>query len=96
MNHKTYRKELKRKLFTIRRFVEGDLEELSDELKELKAFYEAIPGFTSWSAFPEGWDIGDPERVKEASFAFNDVDRRNFERSFNKNYTEIVFKEKLT
>lgn len=94
MNHRLYRKTLKQKLFSIRRFVEGDSSvEMSDELSELKDWYENVPGFTSWSDFPEKWDVGDPHRVKEASFSFNDVDKRNFERSFNKEYTEIVFKE---
>jgi hypothetical protein len=92
MDHRQYRRLLKQKLFTIRRYTEGDEVELNEELRDLKEFYENIPGFTSWSLFPEGWDIGDPAKVKE--YAFNEVDMRNLQRAFGKDYTEIVFKEK--
>lgn len=86
------RRTLKQKLFAIRRHIEGEDVKLNKELKELKAQYEAIPGFTSWSGFPEKWDIGDPYEVKQGVWG-NEVDQRNFERAFGKSYNEIVFKE---
>ena len=87
------RKLLKQKLFKIRLFVEGDLDELDEELIDLKAHYESVPGFTSWSYFPERWDIGDPHRVKSEAFAFNEIDKRNYQRIAGKDYEEIVFLE---
>lgn len=87
------RRALKQKLFAIRRFIEGEEVEMTPELKKLKKQYESDPAFTSWSHFPERWDIGDPYSVKKTSFSFDDVDKRNFERAFGKPYSEIVFKE---
>ena len=59
------RKEIKQKLFFIRRFTEGENLKLDKELKELKKTYESLPNFTSWSDFPDKWDIGDPYSVKK-------------------------------
>lgn len=86
------RRQLKQKLFYIRRFLEGEDIRLSPEHKKLKAAYEALPEFTGWSGFPDKWDIGDPNRVKEGAWG-NEVDRRNFEKAFNKTYLDIVSKE---
>jgi hypothetical protein len=86
------RRELKQKLFFIRRFIEGEPIKLSPELKQLKAEYEALPGFTNWSGFPDKWDIGDPNNVKSGAWG-NEVDRRNFERAFGKGYRDIISKE---
>lgn len=86
------RRELKQKLFFIRRFTEGEPVKLSAELRQLKETYEALPGFTSWSGFPDKWDIGDPNRVKSGAWG-NEVDRRNFERAFGKGYQDIISKE---
>ena len=89
------RRTLKQQLFTIRRFVEGEDVELTAELEALKAEYEAIPGFTSWSDFPELWDIGDPYGVKAAYIVDNDpsisdAERGNYQRLQGKPYSEIV------
>jgi hypothetical protein len=87
------RRTLKQKLFQIRLFIEGDLEELTNELQDLKDQYEASDGFTTWSDFPDKWDIGDPNGVKRGSFAFNDVDKRNFKRIDGVPYDTIVHLE---
>ncbi len=94
MDARLERKTLKNKLFTIRRFVEGDKTAvLNSELKRLKLQYEEHPNFTSWSDFPEKWDIGDPESVKSGSYMSNDVDKRNFSRTQGVPLSEIVSKE---
>lgn len=92
MDIREERRQLKQKLFAIRRNVEGEPVTMTKELKDLKAQYEAVPGFTSWSGFPEKWDIGDPNEVKRGVWG-NEVDQRNFERAFGKQYNEIVYKE---
>lgn len=84
------RKLLKQKLFTIRRVVEGHPLKLSKELLELKMHYESHPMFTSWSDFPEKWEIGDPNYVKEHSPIFNDVDKANLQRVLGKPYSEVI------
>lgn len=86
------RKLLKQKLFYIRRHIEGEDIELTAEHKKLKKEYEALPNFTSWSGFPDKWDIGDPNSVKDGAWG-NEVDRRNFEKAFGKSYQDIVSKE---
>lgn len=86
------RRQLKQKLFYIRRHIEGEDIELTAEHKKLKAEYETLPNFTSWSGFPDKWDIGDPNSVKDGAWG-NEVDRRNFERAFGKSYQDIVSKE---
>lgn len=95
INHREYRRNLKQKLFTIRRFVEGEDVVLTEELETIKAQYEALPNFTSWSYFPEKWDIGDPYGVKAGYInsndsAMNDIDRRNYQHLQGKEYLEIV------
>jgi hypothetical protein len=89
---KNERRELKQKLFTIRRFVEGEQVKLNSELKELKKIYEELPGFTYWSDFPEKWDIGDPNSVKKGAYAFNAIDSDNYKKAFGKSYETIVHK----
>lgn len=89
------RRTLKQQLFAIRRHVEGEDVELTEELAALKAQYEALPGFTEWSDFPELWDIGDPYGVKapyihDEDPAFSDVERNNYLRLQGKPYDEIV------
>jgi len=86
------RRQLKQKLFHIRRYVEGEPVKLDTELRELKKKYEKLPNFTSWSGFPELWDIGDPHRVKLNSYAFDESDVENFKRAFDKPYETIVHK----
>lgn len=86
------RKLIKQKLFTIRRFTEGENVKLNKELKDLKKIYENLPGFTSWSDFPEKWDIGDPYKVKKNAYAFDNLDSENFKRAFEKPYETIVSK----
>jgi hypothetical protein len=89
---KEERRELKQKLFTIRRFVEGEQVKLNPELKQLKQTYESLPGFTSWSDFPEKWDIGDPHSVKINAYAFDETDAENFKKAFGKPYETIINK----
>jgi hypothetical protein len=89
---KEERKLIKQKLFTIRRNVEGEFVKLDSELRELKKTYESLPGFTSWSDFPDRWDIGDPHNVKKGAYAFNEVDSKNFQKAFGKPYETIVHK----
>lgn len=92
------RRTLKQKLFTIRRHVEGEPVKLTKELEALKIKYEMLPGFTSWSGFPEKWDIGDPHGVKAVYInmqdaSIGDVDRRNFSKLQGKTYEDIVVLE---
>jgi hypothetical protein len=89
---KQERKTIKQKLFTIRRFTEGENVRLDGDLKELKKTYESLPGFTSWSDFPEKWDIGDPNHVKKGAYIFDDVDAENFKKAFGKPYETIINK----
>lgn len=84
------RRTLKQKLFYIRRSLEGPGLKLNKELLELKKFYEAKPGFTSWSEFPEKWDIGDPHNVKAGTYSFNDIDKINVEKILGKSYDKII------
>jgi hypothetical protein len=97
MDKRQERKELKQKLFKIRRFIEGEKGvKLDSELKELKIKYEENPAFTNWEDFPEKWDIGDPNGVKAGYIAdfnpsLNDVDRHNYLLIQNKTYDDIVF-----
>lgn len=84
------RRELKQKLFLIRRFTEGEKIILSDEILELKNKFESNPSFSSWLDFPEKWDIGDPYGVKKDSFTFNEVDRNNFNKMEGKGLSEII------
>jgi hypothetical protein len=86
------RRELKQKLFTIRRYVEGEQVKLNSELRDLKKTYECLPNFTSWSGFPELWDIGDPYSVKKTAYVFDELDAENFKKAFNKPYETIVHK----
>lgn len=88
--YKEERKALKQKLFTIRRFTEGEKVRLDQELKDIKTFYESQPNFTTWSDFPEKWDIGDPNKVKEHSFAFNELDKEKFRKVLGQSYETIV------
>jgi hypothetical protein len=91
MNYREERRELKQRLFLIRRYLEGENIKLDKELRELKEKYEGLPGFTSWLDFPEKWDIGDPHCVKKGVWG-NEVDKRNFEKAFNKSYDTIIHK----
>jgi hypothetical protein len=91
-NLREERRLIKQKLFTIRRFVEGEFVKLNQELRELKKTYEELPGFTKWSDFPDRWDIGDPNSVKKGAYAFNEIDSDNFKKSFGKPYETIVHK----
>ena len=86
------RKELKQKLFFIRRFTEGENVKLDKELKELKKKYESLSNFTSWSDFPEKWDIGDPHSVKRNAYTFDKLDSENFKKAFGKPYETIILK----
>lgn len=86
------RKQLKQKLFYIRRHIEGEDIELTAEHKKLKKKYEANSDFTGWSGFPDKWDVGDPNSVKDGAWG-NEVDRRNFEKAFGKSYQDIISKE---
>jgi hypothetical protein len=88
------RRELKQKLFSIRRYVEGEQVKLNAELRKLKKTYEDLPGFTTWSDFPEKWDIGDPYNVKEQAYAFDEIDSENFKKAFGKPYETIINKIK--
>lgn len=92
-NDRNERRELKQKLFFIRRYMEGEYLKLNAELKDLKAQYEALEGFTSWSDFPERWDIGDPNKVKANSYAFSAVDTLNVQKICGKSYDTIVHLE---
>lgn len=89
---KEERKLIKQKLFTIRRYMEGEYIKLNPELIELKKTYEALPGFTNWSEFPDRWDIGDPHSVKREAYAFNEIDSKNFKKAFGKPYETIIHK----
>jgi hypothetical protein len=89
---KEERKLIKQKLFTIRRHEEGEFVKLNTELRELKKTYESLPGFTSWSDFPDRWDIGDPNSVKKGAYAFDEIDSKNFKKAFGKPYETIVHK----
>jgi hypothetical protein len=89
---KEERKLIKQKLFTIRRYVEGEQVKLNSELRDLKKIYESLPGFTNWSEFPDRWDIGDPHSVKSNAYAFNEIDSKNFQKAFGKPYETIVHK----
>lgn len=84
------RRDLKQKLFQIRRFMEGERIVLDAELKRLKKFYEALEDFTDWSDFPEKWDIGDPNMVKAGSYGLTELDKSNAERKFGKSYETII------
>lgn len=90
MTPRQERRQLKQKLFTIRRWYEGEDVELTDELKAIKKRYEASKSFTSWSDFPEKWDIGDPFGVKQTAAVFNDVDKANYQKMLGKSYGTIV------
>jgi hypothetical protein len=90
-NPRQERRQLKQKLFLIRRFIEGEDVTLTPEHETLKAAYEKQPNFTNWSDFPERWDVGDPHRVKKGSYG-NEVDQMNFSRAFGKPLTEIISK----
>ncbi len=83
------RRQLKQKLFQIRLALEAG-RAVPKELLELKATYEALPGFTRWSDFPEKWDIGDPNRVKEHVFTFDEVDKQNVKKILGHPYETIV------
>lgn len=68
---------------------------MTPELEALKSQYEAVEGFTSWSDFPELWDIGDPFGVKASYIVDNDpsisdAERGNYQRLQGKPYDEIV------
>jgi hypothetical protein len=89
---KEERRQLKQKLFTIRRYVEGEQVKLNSELRELKRIYEQLPGFSKWSDFPERWDIGDPYSVKGDAYAFDNIDAENFKKAFGKSYETIIQK----
>lgn len=91
MTPRQERRELKQKLFRIRRYVEGENVKLDKELKELKKDYEEAPNFTRWEDFPEKWDIGDPHCVKRGSWG-NEIDQINFQKAFNKPYSQIILK----
>ena len=65
---------------------------LNSELRELKKLYESLPGFTTWSDFPDRWDIGDPNSVKKYAYAFSEVESKNFKKAFGKPYETIVHK----
>lgn len=84
------RRTLRQKLFFIRRFMEGHRLKLDGELQDLKKKYEEMPGFTGWDGFPEKWDIGDPNRVREHMECFNDIDRMNIEKILDKPYDNII------
>lgn len=84
------RRTLKQKLYEIRQSSEGFPVELNAELRQLKKIYEALPGFTCWTDFPDKWDIGDPNHVKRGSPMFNDIDKTNVERILGKSYHTIV------
>lgn len=91
--HRQERRILKQKLFYIRRHVEGEENTpLTEEHVKLKSEYESLSGFTTWSGFPEKWDIGDPNQVKMGSWG-NEVDHRNFKRAYGLPYDCIVSKE---
>lgn len=98
MNARDERRQLKQQLFKIRLFIEGDGKPIGKELKALKKKYESNPKFTSWSDFPEKWDIGDPNGVKsvylqDMSPSVTDSDRRNYRKIQNKSYDDIVYLE---
>lgn len=90
MTPREERRQLKQKLFTIRRWYEGENVELTDELKAIKKRYESKDDFSSWSGFPEKWDIGDPFGVKQTSVSFNEVDKANYAKMLGKSYGTIV------
>ena len=91
MDPRQERRELKQQLFFIRRYVEGENVKLDQKLKDLKKKYEELEGFTSWSEFPDRWDIGDPNKVKMGVWG-NEVDKINFEKAFGKPYETIIHK----
>lgn len=84
------RRGLKQKLFTIRRYVEGEAVELNDELLTLKKNFEAKKEFTSWGGFPESWDIGDPHGVKQGAYTFDERDEYKFSKIHGKKLFDIV------
>lgn len=84
------RRELKQRLFYIRRFMSGENLELDVEHKRLKKLYESMSEFTSWEDFPESWDVGDPNRVKASAHLFNHTDKENTSRIAGKSYNTIV------
>jgi hypothetical protein len=84
------RRNLKQRLWKIRLFVEKEVRYLEPELRELKAKYEALPNFTSWSGFPEEWDIGDPNKVKSKLKPTSKTEAENFNRISGKSYETIV------
>jgi hypothetical protein len=90
MTPRQERRQLKQKLFAIRRWYEGDDVVLTDELKTIKKRYESNKNFTSWSDFPEKWDIGDPFGVKQTAAVFNDVDKANYQKILGKSYGTII------
>lgn len=94
-NDREERRNLKQKLFQIRLFVEGDRESLTSELKKLRQKYEKQENFTSWSDFPEKWDIGDPKGVKSGYINMDDpslspVDKANFKKLQGREFEEII------
>lgn len=98
MDYRQERRQLKQELFAIRRHVEGEDVKLTKRLKELKEQYEAVPGFTSWSDFPEKWDIGDPNQVKINYVMFEDAsvkwaDKRDYKKAMGSGLDEIVHKD---
>jgi hypothetical protein len=90
MDRRQERKHIKQQLFRIRRHVEGEPVKLDKELRDLKKKYEVLPGFTSWSDFPDKWDIGDPYGVKTNAFAFDEIVAENFRKAKGKPYETIV------
>lgn len=84
------RRNLKQKLWKIRLFVEKEIRYLDPEIRELKAKYEALPNFTSWSGFPEEWDIGDPNKVKSKMKPTSKTEAENFRKISGKSYETIV------
>ena len=83
------RKELKGKLFTIRRNVQGEDVKLDVELIKLKELFESKPNFTKWEDFPEKWDIGDPTKTKKGMH-FDEIEMRRFDLLSGKPLHEII------
>ena len=90
------RRKLKQQLFKIRLAIESNSDSsLSEELKELRTIFENLKEFrlTSWSEFPEGWDIGDPNKVKETGELGNGWSPNDIK---NKPYFSINFTSSKT